>query len=52
MQKADYIQDPRYAEENPQTMQRLDKQSSLKDRRMGNSNGYRKQELPDKSIEI
>ena len=39
MQKADYIQDPRYAENNPQTMQRLDKQAGLKDQRMGNSNG-------------
>jgi DNA-directed DNA polymerase III PolC len=52
MQKADYIQDPRYAEENPQTMQRLDKQSILKDRRMGNSHGYLHQELPDKPIEM
>ena len=52
MQKADYIQDPRYAEENPQTIQRLDKQSNLRDRRMGNSNSYRKQELPHEKIEI
>ncbi len=36
MKKADYIQDPRYAEENPQTIQRLDKQANLRDRRMGN----------------
>ncbi len=40
MQKADYIQDPRYAENNPQTMQRLNKQADLKDQRMGNSNGH------------
>ncbi|MEN8817694.1 MAG: DNA polymerase III subunit alpha, partial [Nonlabens sp.] len=45
MKKADYIQDPRYAEENPQTMQRLDKQASLRDRRMGNGNGRRHPEL-------
>ncbi|EAS20452.1 DNA polymerase III alpha subunit [Flavobacteria bacterium BBFL7] len=52
LHKADYIQDPRYAEENPQTLQRLEKQSSLRDRRMGNSNGYRKLELPHEKINI
>ncbi|WP_194851386.1 DNA polymerase III subunit alpha [Nonlabens antarcticus] len=46
MEKADYITDPRYSEENPQTMQRLEKQASLRDRRMGNGNGHRKPELP------
>lgn len=46
LHKADYIQDPRYAEANPQTLQQLNKQSNLRDRRMGNSNGYRKLELP------
>lgn len=52
MKKADYIQDPRYAEDNPQTMQRLEKHASLRDRRMGNSNGHRKIEfqLEDASI--
>ncbi|WP_397301949.1 DNA polymerase III subunit alpha [Nonlabens ulvanivorans] len=52
MHKADYIQDPRYAEENPQTMQRLEKQSNLRDRRMGNGNGYHKLELPLEKIKI
>ncbi|BAO55064.1 error-prone repair homolog of DNA polymerase III alpha subunit [Nonlabens marinus S1-08] len=52
MEKADYIQDPRYAEDNPQTMQRLDKQASLRERRMGNGNGYRRQELPHEKVEI
>jgi len=52
MQKADYIQDPRYAEENPQTMQRLDKQASLRDRRMGNGNGYRRPELPQEKVVV
>jgi DNA polymerase-3 subunit alpha len=47
MQKSDYIADPRYAEDNPQTIQRLDKQAGLRDRRMGNGNGYRKPELPE-----
>lgn len=45
MEKVDYIQDPRYAEEDPQTMQRLDKQASLRDRRMGNGNGRRNPEV-------
>ncbi len=31
------IVDPRYAEENPQTIHRIDKQESLRDRRMGNA---------------
>jgi len=52
MRKADYIQDPRYAEDNPQTMQRLDKQASLRDRRMGNSNGYRRMELPHEKVDV
>ncbi|WP_124979321.1 DNA polymerase III subunit alpha [Nonlabens xiamenensis] len=52
LEKADYIQDPRYAEANPQTMQRLEKQASLRDRRMGNGNGYRKPELPHERHEI
>jgi DNA polymerase-3 subunit alpha len=47
MQKADYIQDPRYAENNPQTMQRLDKQSSLKERQMGNKSGRSRQKFPN-----
>ena len=42
MEKSHYIQDPRYAEENPQTMQRLEKQTNLREKRMGNGNGYRK----------
>lgn len=45
MEKMNYIQDPRYAENNPQTMHRLDKQASLKDRRLGNSTGRRSNEL-------
>lgn len=45
MEKMNYIQDPRYAENNPQTMHRLDKQASLKDRRLGNSTGKRSNEL-------
>ncbi|MGB5983502.1 MAG: DNA polymerase III subunit alpha [Nonlabens sp.] len=45
MEKSHYIQDPRYAEENPQTMQRLDKQESLRNKRIGNGNGYRKMEF-------
>lgn len=52
MEKADYIQDPRYAEANPQTMQRLDKQASLRDRRMGNSNGHRRIELPQEKTNV
>jgi DNA polymerase-3 subunit alpha len=51
MEKADYIVDPRYAEDNPQTMQRLEKQASLRDRRMGNGNGYRISELPQEKTE-
>ncbi|WP_090755757.1 DNA polymerase III subunit alpha [Nonlabens sp. Hel1_33_55] len=52
MRKADYIQDPRYAEDNPQTIQRLDKQASLRDRRMGNGNGYRRPELPHEKVNV
>jgi len=52
MRKADYIQDPRYAEENPQTMQRLEKQASLRDRRMGNGNGHRKTEFQMEDVRI
>ncbi|AZQ45139.1 DNA polymerase III subunit alpha [Nonlabens ponticola] len=52
MKKADYIEDPRYAEDNPQTIHRLDKQASLKDRRMGNGNGYRRQELPHEKVDV
>lgn len=52
MEKVNYIEDPRYAEDNPQTIQRIDKQASLRDRRMGNGNGYRKPELPHEKVEI
>ncbi len=52
MKKMDYIEDPRYAEDNPQTLQRLDKQSNLRDRRMGNSSGRRRLELPHEKVEI
>ncbi len=52
MRKMDYIEDPRYAEDNPQTLQRIDKQSSLRDRRMGNSNGRRRLELPHEKASI
>jgi DNA polymerase-3 subunit alpha len=52
MRKSDYIEDPRYAEDNPQTLQRLDKQASLRDRRMGNGNGYRRPELPHEKIDV
>ncbi|ARN72362.1 DNA polymerase III subunit alpha [Nonlabens tegetincola] len=45
MDKMDYIQDPRYAEDNPQTIHRLDKQTSLRDRRLGNSTGKRSDEV-------
>lgn len=52
MEKSHYIQDPRYAEENPQTMQRIDKQESLRNKRMGNSNGYRKMEFQLETTKI
>jgi len=52
MRKADYIQDPRYAEDNPQTMQRLEKQASLRDRRMGNGNGHRKTEFQMEDVRV
>ena len=35
MKKMDYIEDPRYAESNPQTMQRLEKRASLLERKAG-----------------
>jgi len=45
MEKMNYIQDPRYAENNPQTIHRLDKQASLRDRRLGNSTGKRNNKM-------
>ena len=35
LEKMNYIQDPRYAEQNPQTSQRIEKQEKLKNRRLG-----------------
>jgi DNA polymerase-3 subunit alpha len=37
LERANTIVDPRYAEDNPQTIHRIDKQESLRDRRMGNA---------------
>ncbi|ARN79104.1 DNA polymerase III subunit alpha [Nonlabens spongiae] len=51
MEKCHYMQDPRYAEENPQTLQRLEKQISLKEKRMGNGNGYKKITFPDNTLQ-
>lgn len=36
LEKMNYIQDPRYAEQNPQTAQRIKKQEQLKDRKSRN----------------
>lgn len=37
LERAKTIVDPRYAEDNPQTIHQIDKQESLRDRRMGNA---------------
>ncbi|MGB3591787.1 MAG: PHP domain-containing protein [Nonlabens sp.] len=52
MEKAPYMPDPRYDDDDPQTIQRMRKLKSLQDRRLGNSNGHRKIELPVEKVDI
>jgi DNA polymerase-3 subunit alpha len=52
MEKAPYMPDPRYDDDDPQTIQRMHKLQSLRDRRLGNSNGHRRIALPVEKVEI
>ncbi len=52
MEKAPYMPDPRYDDDDPQTIQRMRKLKTLQDRRLGNSNGHRRIALPVEKVDI